>query len=354
VSITTSAQAFVDGLTSPRLSHLAISVALAATILGALEYVLERGALWRVPVGWVLSTPYDDWSHAAWYAGRLGTRSDDTPLTVLIGGSAAREAVVSNDVMAQALARHTGAPMRFVNLGTRNQTLAEALVLTEQLPAVRRGVVLYSVHPMFLRDGPEDWAEAASGVRFPFRSPALGAILRDIAPDLELASRWHLVRLRPQLGNWLRQRVGRGAATEPLRYRDHLYEGRGPMSDAELLRLLGWVKQRLPSYAQHRDHNLRMLGEAVSLARSKGYRVGIVDLPRNPEADRLVLAPVLDDYREAIAALARREQVPYLDLHGAMDFERRDFYDHIHFLAPTRARFQPRFVNDIGRVLEGG
>jgi len=337
------------GLTTIRPWMLACSLVLAGGLMLALEAALARGLVWKLPVGWVLATPHDDWSHAAWQIHRLRRDAGGAPVVVFIGGSAVREAVSGSAAMTAALSERAGRPMRFINLGTRDQNLAERLLLVDQLPRIEQGVVVFSMHPLFLRDGPEDWAIAAKGVRFPLASPALAKAVAGIAPQLSGDSGWHVLRFRPQVGNWIKRRTAQRAVFRRLSYIEHMKEKAGPMSEQALADTMRMIGPELQHYPTYRDANLELLAHAVRLATTRGYRVILMDLPRNPVCDHALFRQVLADYSEAVSQLARHLDVPYVDMHAQLAFAREDFHDHVHFLRTSRPRFEAAFIERVLR-----
>ena len=88
------------------------------------------------------------------------------------------------------------------------------------------------------------------------------------------------------------------------------------------------------------------------MAKKKGYRVLVVDLPRNPIAEQILYEPYLESYRAQMQILSESTGAVHVDLHGEYDFPPTHFYDHIHLLDHARPEFQERLVDLMFRYLE--
>lgn len=335
---------FLAGLRSTNPRAFLASLLVAAAMLAFLELVLAKGWLWRLDAGWLISTPYDDWTHATWAVSQLDEASDATPI-YLVGGSGSREAVISNESVEQALSSRRPGNYRFLNLGTRNQTFFESVLLIDNVPDTSSGLIVFGLTPHFFTDGVDDAHEAVYGTRFPLRSGTLVEALQVMGILEREPLPVNLLRYRAIVANYINARVAGGNLFRRLPYRNHLYEGRPPLRGAELVEKFQQIAASMSDYSKFAPLNFYILEVAVRLAQAKGYKVLLAELPRNPIGETPLYGNILDPYRKNLQALADATGVKYVDLHAQYAFPRSYFYDHLHQIDEARTIFQQRFVD---------
>ena len=106
-----------------RLAVLAIS--LAGVLLGAALLPSAAGAADGL-----------EWQHALWTAAELRADRPSGPVAVLLGGSAAREAVVNDVSWAADVQRLGGGPVATYNLSSRLRTFEQDVALVKALPKI--------------------------------------------------------------------------------------------------------------------------------------------------------------------------------------------------------------------------
>ena len=346
-----AAREFLTGLTTTNPRVFLTSLLVGVLLLALVEVVLSKGWLWRLDAGWLLSTPYDDWTHAMWAVNQLDESSDTTPI-YLVGGSGSREAVISNESVEEALSARASGHYRFLNLGTRNQTFFETIILIENLPDTKSGLIVFALTPHFFTDGVDDAHAAVYGTRFPLYSytlvralDAIGLLNRDALPI-------NVLRYRAIFSNYLNKRIAGGSLFKLLPYRNHLYEGLPPLPEKKLNKNLDSIASDMADYPSHAALNFNMLEIAVKLAQKKGYKVLLIDLPRNPVGEERLYAGILDSYRENLKVLTNSTETEHIDLHGQYQFPQTYFYDHLHQINEARVIFQKRFIELILEQLE--
>ena len=346
-----AAREFLAGLTTTNPRIFLTSLLVGVMLLAMIEAGLSKGWLWRLDAGWLLSTPYDDWTHAMWAVNQLDESSDTTPI-YLVGGSGSREAVISNESVEEALTAGKPGHYRFLNLGTRNQTFFETVILIENLPDTKSGLIVFAITPHFFTDGVGDAHAAVYGTRFPLYSytlvgalDAMGLLNRDALPI-------NVLRYRAIFSNYLNKRIAGGTLFKYLPYRYHLYEGHPPMQAAKLNEKFNFIASAMADYPRYAALNFHMLEIAVKLAQEKGYKVLLIDLPRNPAGEERLYARILDSYRENLKILADSTRTEHIDLHSRYQFPQAYFYDHLHQIHEARVIFQDRFIDLIFEQLE--
>lgn len=335
---------FLAGLRSTNPRVFLASLLVAAAVLACLELALAKGSLWRLDSEWLISTPYDDWTHAAWAVNQLDEASDATPI-YLIGGSGSREAVVSNESVERALASKRPGNYRFLNLGTRNQTFFESVLLIDNLPDTSSGLIVFGITPHFFTDGIDDAHLAVFGTRFPLHSDTLVEALKVMGVLEREPLALNLLRYRAMIANYINQRIAGGNLFERLPYRNHLYEGHPPLRGAQLFNKFRQIAASMSDFSKFAPLNSYILEVAVRLAQAKGYKVLLVELPRNPIGETPLYGNLLDPYRKSLQVLAEATGAEHLDLHADYAFPPSYFYDHLHQIDEARRIFQERFVN---------
>ena len=322
------------------LSVLLGGVLVAVMLIACLEYLLASGQLWNLELGRLVSHQHDDWTYALQRMKRAARQQQVDGRVFLFGGSSAREAISSNEEASVALSAIVQTPIEFVNFGTRNQTLAESVVLIENLPDATQSVVVFALQPMFLADEMQDVFDAYNGIRYPLESDALAQLLVAHEQQLPALSPAQVVRYRPRIANFLRSRIRLGFNFSSIPYANRLYAGLGSLPlDALRIQLVG-VARHMQTFDSNTALNLDVLRAGVRLARAKGYQVVLAGLPRNPIADRSLLARYLPHYLAEIRRLADDEGVEFVDFHPRLALPSRAFFDHVHILDETRPKLE--------------
>ena len=342
---------FLSGLTTANPRVFLTSLLVATLLLACIELGLSRGWLWRLDAGWLISTPYDDWTHAMWAVNQLNENSNAIPI-FLVGGSGSREAVISNESVERALTEKSSQHFRFLNLGTRNQTFFETVVLIENLPDTKKGLIVFGLTPHFFTDGVEAAYTAVRGTRFPLYSHTLvqalesmGLLHLDVLPI-------NVLRYRAMFSNYLNKRIAGRNFFKRLTYRYHLYEGRSPLRSAALEKNFRFIESEMEAYPTHAVLNFQMLELAIRLAKAKGYEVFLFDLPRNPVGEERLYGDILESYRKNLKTLTAATQSTHFDLHSQFRFPQSYFYDHLHQTDEARVIFQEKFLELVLSQLE--
>ena len=346
-----AANEFLAGVTtrSPRVFLTSLLVGVIFLVL--IEAGLSKGILWRLDPGWLLSNHLDDWTHAMWAVNQLDENDGNTPI-YLVGGSGSREAVISNESVEEAIAEKLPGRYRFLNLGTRNQTFFETVILIENLPDTNSGLIIFGLTPHFFTDGVGDAHEAVYGTRFPLYSQTLVNALDSMGLLRHRALPLNILRYRAILANYLNQRIASRTLFEKIPYRNHLYAGLPPMQNAELAKKFKNIAASMVDYADNAILNFEMLEVAIRLAQKKGYKVLLIDLPRNPVGEDFLYGGILGSYRKNLKTLTSLTETEHIDLHTEYRFPRAYFYDHLHQVDKARIIFQKRLVDLISKQLE--
>ena len=317
--------------------------------LAVIEVGFSSGVMWRLSPQWLLANQVDDWTLAVWQVNRLRRQEKIDKHIFLFGGSSAREALENNQSVSSLLQKKTGTPYQFINFGTRRQSFAETVMLIDNLPAASSSLIIFGIQPTQLRYDRSEVLDAYQGMRYPLHSVALGRILEDRQSEPPFVVRLNVFRFRDWFGNFLKQRISDGNLFRPLRYVNHLYRGRQPLTKTQLRSYLSRIETEMTAYPIEAGLNLEMLKAAIEMANDKGYQVLVTALPRNPVADELIFAPYLTDYQQRLKAL--NEHADVFDFGAGFEIPAQAFFDHVHLVDDARAAFQEVFTDVVAGYL---
>jgi hypothetical protein len=80
--------------------------------------------------------PGGDWNHVMWTISQLVASTPQSPVVYLLGGSSARECIVSDADWSTATSAQAGRPVAAFDLGTSNETFAQTEQIILHLPQV--------------------------------------------------------------------------------------------------------------------------------------------------------------------------------------------------------------------------
>ena len=243
-----------------------------------------------------------DWQHALRVAQSLREDPPSKPVALLLGGSAAREATVSDAAWAAGVQALGDSPVATYNLGSRNQTFEQDVALVDALPRI----------PMLV-----------------FIGVNLG---RFTSPPTTTTS------TTP-------------AATKGAYTQHHYSSARIQSLEKKEDEVRYWMRQRYPVFSERYAANLARLERLVGACRARGYHPVLLDLPRNMEVIGEAFAVPIAQYQDGCRALAAEHSIPFLEFAADVELGNQDFYDLAHLVDPGRTRFQGRLTSETVRLL---
>jgi len=331
---------------------LAAAAALALLALLAFESFLVDGGLTTVSQGRLLRISNDDYVHIAYRVAELQKDPPGVPIIYLFGGSGAMESVVGEGSLAAAVRRDSSEDVDVVSLAAHQQSLAQSLVIVDNLPP-GPGVVLVGLAPMRFTPSPAADARLLSGRPLLLRSPRLELLSSKLFgkhPPFGGA----LPGIFDYTGAYLRARAADGVFWGGrISYTPHYYPAgeKGALPLAKRLNVDAVLTRDGALYAQYGAYNFTVLRELIRLARERGYLVALYDQPLNSSAAGPDWAGVLPDYRARAEALARRTGAVYLHVERGVHLEDADFADLYHLLSSGRAKWQPELARQVAGLV---
>jgi len=327
------------------------AILLAPALLGV-QWLFTSGVWTAVPLDAALRNREDSFTYISWMVGKARQDEPATPGLYLLGGSSARESIVSGDALAAEIAELGGPRVAAYDLGSINQNFAQSLAVVDSAPDTPAWL-LVGVNLGRFTATEEQNAVQAEGRELLLES---GAVQDFVSSEWELQqySFTILPGVWAYLTDWARLHGGallEGDAPS-TQYELHRYSARTRRSDGQKRRLVEkWNTTRKPVFERNLDANLEMLEALLAQARERGVRVVLLELPLNEE----IVGDSFDDsrrqYQEPVTALAREYGVPYVDLNQVVDIPSRDFQDLSHLIAPGRVIWQHALAKELAPLL---
>ena len=285
-----------------RLQSLPLAAALLALALLATACAAPApGTFGPSKVG--AATVQSDWQHTLRVVANVRAKPPSLPVVYLLGGSVARECIISEASWAAAV-REAGGPAALTyDLASGDRSAAEDLALVRELPRVP-SIVLISVNVgRFTR------APSAPSIRLPAPSSRLPA------------------------------------------WRQHRYSN--PLSpSAKKAQVTTWMQRRYPLFVRYYSFNLGRLEQLIKACQAKGLRPVLLDLPRNREIIGAAMDAPVTRYHRSCQALADKYGIPWVNFVAAAKLANRDFRDLWHLIGTGRAKWQSLLAAKTAALLD--
>jgi hypothetical protein len=330
---------------------VAAAILLVPALLG-FQWLFTSGVWTVVPLDAALRNREDSFTYISWMVGKARQDQPGTPGLYLLGGSSARESIVSGDALAVEIAALGGPRVAAYDLGSINQNFAQSLAVVDSAPDTPAWL-LVGVNLGRFTATEEQNAAQAEGRELLLES---GGVQDFVSSEWGLQEYAYTILpgIWAYITDWMRAHGGQLLEGDPpsTEYELHRYSAQTRRSDGQKRRLVKkWNTIRKPVFEQNLDANLQMLEALLAQARERGVRVVLLELPLNEE----IVGDSFDDsqrqYQEPVAALAREYGAPYLDLNRTVDIPSRDFQDLSHLIAPGRVIWQHALAKELAPLL---
>ena len=330
---------------------IAAAVLLVPALLG-FQWLFTSGVWTAVPLDAALRNPEDSFTYISWMVGKARQDQPRTPGVYLLGGSSARESIVSGDALAAEIVQLGGPRVAAYDFGSSNQNFAESLAVVDSAPDTPAWLIV-GINLGRFTVAKQQNAAQAEGRELLLKSGAVHSFV---------SSQWGLEKYQytilpgiwAYITDWARRCGADLLRGNPLstEYALHWYSAATQRSDSQKKRLVTkWNTSRRPAFEQNLDANLQMLEALLAQARERGVRVVLLELPHNKEIVGDSFAASQQQYRVPVAALARTYGAPYIDLNQTLDIPSRDFQDLSHLLAPGRVIWQHALAKELAPLL---
>ena len=324
---------------------------LVPALLGV-QWLFTSGAWTAVPLDRALRNPEDSFTYISWMVGEARQQPPSTPGLYLVGGSSARESIVSGAGLAGEIAQDGGPRVAAYDLGSINQNFAESLAVVDSVPDTPAWM-LVGINLGRFTESKQTNAVQSEGRELLLESGAVHSFV---------ASHWGLEKYQytilpgiwSYITGWAKAHgadliEGKPPSTD---YALHRYSAATRRSEGQKKRLVTkWNASRRPVFDQNVAANLQLLEELLQQARERGVHVVLVELPLNTQIVGDSFATSQQQYREPVTALANKYGVPYIDLNKTADIPSRDFQDLSHLIAPGRVIWQHALAKELAPLL---
>jgi len=280
---------------------LLLAAALAGTAsagtTGAPPAGLRRAFLESDDIARRSDTPGKDALHRLQIVANLRAETPDSPLVLLLGGSAARESTVDDTAWATDIERAGGPPVTVYNLGCRHDTFAEDLEIARLLPADMPALVFIGIN--------------LGRFANPRKSPVV------VLPEPLLP---------------------------PPGYTQHIYSvsKRVQPRATKAYYLQYWLKARRPQFQARYGYNLTVLERVVEACLDRGLHPVLLDLPRDLDVIGHTLDGQVAQMKAGCAMIARAYGIPWVTPVKGANLVDADFFDLWHLVEPGRVKYQAR------------
>ncbi len=245
-----------------------------------------------------------DWHHALQVAEDLRTSPPGTPVVLLIGGSAAREATVSDSRWATDVLLRGGPSIAAYNLGSKNQTFEQDVALVKALPKI----------PMLIFIG-------VNRGRFAGYST-------------------NTTSTKPE-------------ATKAASHGQHHYVGRPSLTpERKQEEVRAWMRERHPVFARRIAGNMAQLDTLIAACKERGYQPVVLGLPRNMEAIGDAFDAPIEEYQQGCRTVAAKHGIRFIDFVDAAQLKDEDFFDLNHLVDSGWPKFQGLLADETLVLLE--
>jgi len=289
-------------------------------------------------------------------------------LVILVGGSTSRELTPSDRFVSNALTTSCGRRLRFINLGTSSQTLADSWALTEYAARSSLSTVIIGMNYYRFEEDLATITSNYENLLVPVPRPAsLGIWLttterRFVLPWTPLTD---LIRaLRRAIPTWTWDNVAhfmrkplpaeklvQPEEADPFQNERNAYGLPVLSLDAKQAIVAEYLAARTSGYsaraASSRDVWYAFAKQITRWGASPVFMV----LPEDPvlEPVRQVFGPTFDNVMSSFSASGYRT----IDFRRLSDLEHAHFYDQQHLVASGRRLFWPHFLQSVIAAVPG-
>ena len=219
------------------------------------------------------------------------------PVVYLLGGSSARESIVSNASWAAQVKQLGGGSVTTKDLGASNEAYGQDILLVKAMPKGPAIVLIGLAVGRYTGPPPEGGYQEA-------------------IPDAV-------------------------AAMSPGALVNHRYKVSHIKTPAEKATMVDeWVAGHYPVFEKDYAANAADLEALVKACKERGFRPVLLQLPLNLEVVGTAFDPALSTYVPAAKQLAAENDIPWIDFVAAARLKGGDFYDLMHLVEPGRTKWQ--------------
>lgn len=347
-------RSFKAGLRQRNPLVLVLAVVLLVPVFLLLQAFFTGGAWSSIPLKFWVRDESDDQAFVSWSVGLAKKTPPSLPSVYVLGGSTAREALVSGPSLAKEI-RKLGGPRTVAwDMGSVHQTFSQSLAIVDNLPARDAWVVIGVNIGRFAATADEN-LEQVDGRGLLLRSE----VLRRYAASHYGRNRWN-VGILPGIFTYFTDlarlhgddlRRGHLVLT---RYRLHRVSQKTRHSLRSKRReLKAWYRLRGADFHQYFSMNVALLDLLLARCRERGMHAVLVELPLNRDVVQDGFDGPITTYQKSVRTLSARHGVPYLDFNRRLALPDAWFADLQHLVPPGRERWQRELASELVKLMNG-
>ena len=308
-------------------------------ICASIECLIRQQYPWRFTSlePYLLKKPNDDWNHNAFLLQKLKeTNLHDFDRSYLfLGGSAAIEAITSDEEMKERLKELTGKKIGFMSITSSFKSFSDEAKILEKLGEFQ-GTVIIPVEPWRFIISADIQLQAVdkNGVRrikyyYLPNSEKILNILKKHGKDVTWSDRLCIFQFSEVFGELLKKKILRcvhlKGKLKAIKYDRHIASKNKVFADDKLIASLSNKLKKSEAYRNHHEVNFELLDEIVRICKKNKCHVVWLELPTNPllADDFKVFAP---NYDNRVQKYLLKAQIGFIDMQK-YDWQRTDFHD---------------------------
>lgn len=312
-----------------------------------LQAVFTSGLWSSVPLKYWVRDRLDDDTFVSWSVGR-SKQDQAAPAIYVLGGSTAREAIVSGPSLAADVHRLGGPRVAAYDMGSIHQNFAHSLAVADNVPGKDAWIVIgVSIGRFAGEEAPN--LDQAVGRGLLLKSDFLKQYVAD-----DYGRYKYDPTILPGIFQYLTD-LARSYASSAYRgevsterYELHRVSAETQLSTKRKQREVElWYKLRYPAFKRYFSLNVKMLDQLLRRCEERGLHAVIVELPLNRDIAGTRLDRLVAQYQVPVKRLASRYDVPYVDFNEELAIPDAYFADLQHLLQPGRVIWQRRLAQTI-------
>ncbi|MFC1851853.1 hypothetical protein ACFL27_16805 [candidate division CSSED10-310 bacterium] len=319
-------------------------------LLGSAEYIILKGWIWKIASlePYMLRQVDDSWVRIAFELQRIKNRNRKSTdcFFIYLGGSAGRDSIISDNYMMNKLSDLSGKTVGFSSLCSRFKTFSTEASILDELGDFG-GTVLITIEALrFTRRVEEQLSYYYENfpVFFFYLTPndRVIELLTEHGYRPKFRDRIRLFRTVEVMGDIVKRQMKHFLHTgnmKRLTYQHGSRRNRPPVpQDKEPGIINRYESMHFQDYASYHQLNLELLREVIKRAHSNNCQIILIDIPQNPlfSAQIAVLSP---HYDEMVHVLVKENNLLYIDMRHAAQWDAVDFRDAHHLRQPGYQKY---------------
>ena len=330
-----------------------LALGLGALALAGLQWFVTSGAFTVFPESHIIRNINDDWGHISYQVGRLKAQPPRHTPVYLLGGSNMRVSILSEQSLALALKRRTGATVEVHDFGCTEQNFGETMAAVDNLPRTG-GVVVISVNQTRFAYAPKVVDTEVWGNPLVMLSPALARFMAGHGKSLK-HPQTITAGILTYIASWAQdhKRALAKLNIKPVHFKLHpdyqVYSR--PRKEGKVMLYLRTDGRVGGVFDKYFAFNAALLDATVRLAKQRGFKVVLMEAPENRQVVGSQFDRVKNVYQPFCRRLATKDGVRYVNFNEQVGLVNGDFRDLTHLMPWGDVKWQRGLVETLAPLL---